>query len=138
MRFRGGGVGHLYMCHVEPWLDATGWGTAWPSLRDREPVNPQPEAPQHTNEGPAPTGIPQGDQSGRSNDEEDNDGEEADMGELADHDAEDLDAEDLEQPEDSDNDDSDTDSDGGAEENRLVHPRDEEDEPEDADEGHHL
>ena len=24
MWFRGGGVGHIYMCHIEPWLDGMG------------------------------------------------------------------------------------------------------------------
>ena len=133
MRFRGGGVGHLYMRHVEPWLDATGWGTTWPSLRDREPADPQPEAPQRTDKGPAPTGIPEGGQRGESDDDDDDDEEEADAGELTDHDAEDL-----EQPEDSDNDDSDKDSDEGAEGNGLIRLGDGEDETEDEEEGYHL
>jgi hypothetical protein len=38
MRFCGGGVGHLYMYQVEPWLDVTGWGATWPSLADRDPA----------------------------------------------------------------------------------------------------
>ena len=25
MHFCGGGIGHMYMRHIEPWLDATGW-----------------------------------------------------------------------------------------------------------------
>lgn len=37
MRFRGGGVGHNYMQMVEPHLNATGWGTSWPVLEDRDP-----------------------------------------------------------------------------------------------------
>lgn len=37
MRFRGGGIGHIYMRQVEPWLNNTGWGGAWPSLKDRDP-----------------------------------------------------------------------------------------------------
>ena len=37
MRFRGGGVGHIYMRKVEEWLDGTGWGTTWPSLQDKYP-----------------------------------------------------------------------------------------------------
>lgn len=44
MRFRGGGVGHIYMRHIEPWLDETGWGKSWPSLEDREP-EADPEQP---------------------------------------------------------------------------------------------
>ena len=27
MRYRGGGVGHLYMRPIEPWLPRTGWGS---------------------------------------------------------------------------------------------------------------
>src|SRR5579872_1454153 len=27
MRYRGGGVGHLYMRTIEPWLSGTGWGS---------------------------------------------------------------------------------------------------------------
>lgn len=38
MRFRGGGVGHMYMRYIEPWLDGTGWGKSWPSLHDRDPA----------------------------------------------------------------------------------------------------
>ena len=37
MRFWGGGIGHIYMRQVEPWLDGTGWGTSWPSLRCQDP-----------------------------------------------------------------------------------------------------
>jgi len=37
MRFRGGGVGHRYMRQIEPWLDGTGWGAAWPSFNHRIP-----------------------------------------------------------------------------------------------------
>ena len=40
MHFRGGGVGHTHMRHIEPWLDRTGWGTTWPSLDHREPAPP--------------------------------------------------------------------------------------------------
>ena len=41
MRFHGGGVGHLYMRQIKPWLDATGWGASWPLLRDRDPCPDQ-------------------------------------------------------------------------------------------------
>jgi len=27
----------MYMHQVEPWLDTTGWGTTWPTLKDRDP-----------------------------------------------------------------------------------------------------
>lgn len=30
MRYRGGGVGHLYMREVEQWLQKTGWGCSAP------------------------------------------------------------------------------------------------------------
>ena len=46
MWFHGGGVGHMYMRQVEPWLDATRWGKTWPSLSDREPVSTEPVPPQ--------------------------------------------------------------------------------------------
>jgi hypothetical protein len=50
MRFRGGGVGHLYMRQIEPWLDATGWGASWPMLRDRDPC-PDQDSPQQESSG---------------------------------------------------------------------------------------
>jgi hypothetical protein len=49
MRFRGGGVGHLYMRQIEPWLDATGWGASWPLLRDRDPYPDQDSPRQESN-----------------------------------------------------------------------------------------
>ena len=50
MRFRGGGVGHLYMRQIEPWLDATGWGASWPSLIDRDPC-PDQDSPRQERSG---------------------------------------------------------------------------------------
>jgi hypothetical protein len=41
MRFRGGGIGHMYMRPIEPWLDRTGWGNSWPSLQHMEPESEQ-------------------------------------------------------------------------------------------------
>ena len=94
MRFRGGRIGHMYMCHIEPWLDSTRWGTMWPSLQDRDP-DPDLE--------PMPLS-----QIGQIT-EGDGDSEDEDSGDE-DSDMEDGDGEDLEQPEseegDSDNDDN--------------------------------
>jgi hypothetical protein len=49
MRFRGGGIGHMYMRHIEPGLNTTGWGSTWPSIQDKYP---EPEeistAPNHS------------------------------------------------------------------------------------------
>ena len=81
MRFCGGGIGHRYMCMIEPWLDQTGWGTMWPSLEDREP-NPGPAgvSPLHTQRA-QPTAYEGGNQedgndvSEMDEDEDDEDGE---------------------------------------------------------------
>jgi len=85
MRFRGGGVGHLYMRLVEPWLDATGWGATWPSLGNREPASTAPAPP------------PQDRQANRNAESNGNDVE-SDGSE--DGDSEDGDGEDPEQPTD--------------------------------------
>jgi len=37
MRFRGGAVGHLHMREIDEQLDRAGWGSSWPSLKDRDP-----------------------------------------------------------------------------------------------------
>ena len=34
MRYRGGGVGHLYMRKVEQWLQKTGWGQDIPKAEE--------------------------------------------------------------------------------------------------------
>jgi len=85
MRFRGGGVGHMYMRQVEPWLDATGWGKVWPVLSDREPVGTTPIPPTQPN---------QASEDGEDiiSDSEDNDSD-------AGGNVEDKDGEDPEQPE---------------------------------------
>ena len=90
MRFHGGGVGHMYMCQIEPWLDSTGWGTTWPSLKDRDP-DPDSERPQDNIGSNRPTNSgntlcnTEGDEG--SADEES--GEDTDMNELEDEDGED-------------------------------------------------
>ena len=96
MRFRGGGVGHMYMRQVEPWLDATGWGTAWPLLKNRDP-DPDPEPM-------APALVSQATEDDEESEDEDSGDESSDM--------EDDDGEDPEQSED-DEDNSDDDDGGG-------------------------
>jgi hypothetical protein len=101
MRFRGGGVGHTYMRQVEPWLDATGWGTTWPSLKDREPpledeLNPSPHNGKEAGPATSARGHPQ-----TCGDDEDS-GEEDDGVDIGIDELEDGDGEDQEQPEDDD------------------------------------
>jgi hypothetical protein len=132
MRFRGGGVGHMYMRHVEPWLDAAGWGATWPSLGDRYP-DPTPQ--EGINTGPAPSTQ----SLHQSSDDDEDSGEGTDTSGL-----EDDDGEDPEQPDESDsNDDSDEDTNGSRGANKHTHPRGREDghsgdDTEDEAEGHNL
>ena len=101
MRFRGGGVGHIYMRQVEPWLDATGWGTSWPSLEGQDPdPDSEPVAPV--------------DNSQVTGDEE----SEGDDSEDEGSDIDDDDGEDPEQP-DEDDDESDDDDGGGGVKRRM-------------------
>ena len=96
MRFRGSGVGHMYMRQVEPWLDATGWGTAWPLLKDRDPDLDHEHA----------ISVPgnQTTEGDEESEDEDSEEEHSDM--------DDDDGKDPEQPEDNE-DDSDDDNVGG-------------------------
>ena len=105
MRFRGGGVGHMYMRQVEPWLEATGWGATWPSLHDREPDASQ-EEPMHVGDGAGPSAPMASHQCGGGNDNsgDEDSGEDTGPGELDDNDGEDL-----EQPEEEDDYDSEED-----------------------------
>jgi len=100
MRFRGGGIGHVYMRQVEPWLDATGWGTTWPSLSDREPdptgLTPTSEG-ERASEGGGDTMIDDSEGSASEGDDED----------------EDVDGEDPEQPEEDADGDEDEDEENG-------------------------
>ena len=89
MRFRGGGVGHLYMRQIEPWLDATGWGASWPLLRDRDPYPDQDSPRQESSSDETDTED--------ENDQDDNSDEDEEMSDVED----DIE-EDLEQSEDSD------------------------------------
>jgi hypothetical protein len=129
----------MYMRHVEPWLDATGWGTTWPSLKDRYP-DLERRPPQQGGNDAGTTAPAQGRHQG---DRGNGDGGDADGGEDTDiSELEDGDGEDPEQPEENDSDDSDEDMDR-ANANKRTHPRDEEgndnrgDET-DEEEGHHL
>lgn len=104
MRFRGGGIGHVYMRQVEPWLDATGWGTQWPFLGDRDPTHSEPVPPTHrsqTNE-----------EGGDSESEDSEDDAGGASGNGGDGEGEDEDGMDPEQPED-DEEDLDEDGDNG-------------------------
>jgi hypothetical protein len=135
MRFRGGGVGHMYMRQVEPWLDATGWGATWPTLTDRDPDKAHEQPPAEGNTaGPA---IPAHNHQ-QSNEGDEDSGEDTDTGEL-----EDDDGDDPEQPEDDEDGDSDEDMNGSRGGNRQMYPRDgggegRGDESDDEAEGHHL
>jgi len=52
----------LYMRHIEPWLDSTGWGTQWPTLQARDP-DPHQRNLQHPTLAPQPvTGEDEGDE----------------------------------------------------------------------------
>jgi len=111
MRFRGGGVGHMYMRQVEPWLDATGWGTMWPALGDREPVSSRPTPPAPANR--ASEVDEDTDEDTESDDSEDETGNVDDNGE-------DDDGEDPEQPEEEK--DLDEDEDDGQNTHGHTHP----------------
>jgi len=84
MRFRGGGIGHMYMRSIEPWLDSTGWGKSWPSLSNRDP-NPD------CNDAKAST------TGQHSSTNEGDGGESGDSSDKVDEDVDDDDGEDLEQ-----------------------------------------
>jgi hypothetical protein len=103
MRLRGGGIGHIYMRQIEWWLDATGWGRAWPSLGGRDP---SPDLPSEDNDSPAH----------RSHNREDDVGDEDEDGDKNENenegDVDDEDGEDQEHPEESD-DNSDVEEGGG-------------------------
>jgi hypothetical protein len=141
MRFRGGGVGHTYMRQVEPWLDAAGWGSTWPSLANRYP-DPEPGAPLNSD---GRTGGPATQtQSNRQDSGGDGASRGGGSGEDTDTDeSDDEDGEDLEQPEDDDSDDSDEDTNGGGGKGRWLQPGEVEGdsrggETGDEEEGHHL
>ena len=132
MRFRGGGVGHMYMHHIEPWLDGTGWGTSWPSLQDRDP-DPDHDPPvpngDRRNIGPVTTthqNQPNREEEDIEDSESDNDAEMSDMEDGMEGDPEQIDEGDDEGNEDED------------EGDELNGPRDEEDEDGDEEDNHYL
>jgi hypothetical protein len=92
MRFRGGGVGHMYMRQVEPWLDATGWGSTLPSLEVKYP---------DSEHGPPPHDEG-GDSNGAREDEDSED--DVDPGDIEDNDGEDPEQPDEDDPSGSDSD----------------------------------
>jgi len=85
------------MRQVEPWLGATGWGTTWPTFKDRDP-DPDCHPPPHNTDIAGPAPPIQGDQinEGEESSGDENSGEDAEMSEM-----EDNDGEDPEQPEDN-------------------------------------
>jgi hypothetical protein len=116
---------------VEPWLDATGWGTTQPSLGSKYPELGCESPPHSEGEATGPTTSAQanrqggGDCSGGSEDEGEDSEEDADTGGL-----EDADGEDPELPEEDDLDGSDEDegANGGGRLERHTGSRDSEDE----------
>ena len=108
MRFHGGGIGHMYMRQIEPWLDATGWGTTWPSLKDRDP-DPDSEPPLGDGDSSRPTtsGNSLHDMEGDESGADEEGGEDIDMSEL-----EDEDGKDPEQPEEDEEDEEDGEDNG--------------------------
>jgi len=103
MRFRGGGIGHIYMRQIEWWLDATGWGTTWPSLGGKDP-SPDPLSEDGSSPGRG-SNNEEGDVGDEEEDEdEDGDGDEDENGGEGEGDVDDEDGEDQEQPEESDDD----------------------------------
>ena len=119
MRFRGGGVGHLYMHQIEPWLDETGWGSSWPLLRDRDPC---PDQDPPWQEGSRAEMDEEDDNGGDCNSDEDE--------EMSD--VEDEIEEDLEQLEDSDEEGDEDEADG------EISPVPSDGESDNGDEGDHL
>ena len=98
MQFGGGGVGHIYMCQIEPWLDATGWGTTWPLLKASDPdPDGEPILDNGNSSRPTVPGYILCGPEGNENSADEESGEEVDMSEL-----EDEDGEDLEQPKEDD------------------------------------
>ena len=133
MRFRGGGVGHLYMRHVEPWLDATGWGMTWPLLQDREPdVAQDTPAQSHGGTGSAISTGGQQRREGDGDGEDDDSEEDTDPGEQDDNDGEDL-----EQPEEDEDYDSEEDKDPSSR-NKCTYSGDGTDEEDEEEVGHNL
>ena len=119
MRFRGGGVGHLYMRQIEPWLDATGWGTSWPSLKHKDPY-PDQDSPRQENN--RDEGDDEDDSCGDSDSDEDE--EMGDGEDDIEEDPERLEDSDKEGGEDEENDDdtmepSDGESDNGEDGDHL-------------------
>lgn len=99
MRYRGGGIGHLYMREIEQQLNLSRWGSSWPSsLRGRDPNPDQEPSPQNDSNAAAGSASNGG---YKSDSTEEDIGDDSDSnvssigsdGELAD---EDSDGEDLE------------------------------------------
>jgi hypothetical protein len=90
----------MYMRQIEPWLDATGWGTTWPSLKARDPdPDGEPLTDNGDSSGPTIPGCILCGPEDNENSADEESGEDVDMSEL-----EDEDGEDPEQPEEDDKD----------------------------------
>ena len=98
MRFRGGGIGHLYMRQVEPWLDSTGWGTSWPSLSSRDPTPDLAQAP-HRQPG-IDDDEPEGGSDSDEEDDEDSEDEKGRSEQVEDGDGNDEEQDDDDEDED--------------------------------------
>lgn len=108
MRYRGGGIGHLYMRETEQWLNSSNWGSSWPtSLKSRDP-NPDQEPLPQNNSGAAAMSTQDGGYKSDSTEEDAGEDSDGDGGELADEDTE---GEDLEHPEEEEDDDTDEEED---------------------------
>lgn len=94
----------MYMRQIEPWLNATGWGTTWPSLQDRDP-DPDQEPPLDTSPHSRPTVS---DDILHSTENNGDDGDE----DISMSGLEDDDGEDLEQPEEGEEDEEEGDENG--------------------------
>ena len=115
MRYRGGGIGHLYMREIKQWLNSSKWGSSWPSsLRDRDPSPDQEPPPQ----GSGNTATTSAQNTGYKSDSTEGDlGEDSNSAgsdrELTDEDGE------GEDPEQSDDSDEDTEGDSDKEEGNI-------------------
>lgn len=85
MRYRGGGIGHLYMRETEQQLNSSGWGSSWPSsLRDRDP-NPDPvQSPQNNNTAATTSAANRGYKSDSTEEDIGDDGDSDDSGNRSD------------------------------------------------------
>lgn len=133
MRFRGGGVGHIYMRYIEPWLDGTGWGKSWPSLGDREPGADQDPSSKEIGGTCAGKPFSPSQNNHINQDREDSgDSEDSDDDILIDNPEDDIE-QDPEQPEEENRDEEEVGYEGEEEEEHVKHPDESESEAGDSD-----